>query len=262
MNEKELILLALEKYTIPKNTKGITKETLAEGLVNFKGTELTTFLGYKADSSVSEFMKKLLVDRPKGTRTEYKTFLLSSVDVKECSVCGELLPLSSFNKRSDRLIGLLSHCRNCQTAKRSEVLGTEEYKEYHKKYRIINSDKISEYQKDYASTNKDKIASRKHSYYLDNSKHILLRCKLYRENNPGAYRAYNAKRRAAKLQATPKWADQEKIRRIYNECPEGYHVDHIVPIRGKLVCGLHCEFNLQHLTAAENLAKSNKFTPC
>lgn len=60
------------------------------------------------------------------------------------------------------------------------------------------------------------------------------------------------------VEQTPKWADLDKIREIYKNCPEGYHVDHILPLRGKLVSGLHVETNLQYLTIAENLQKSNK----
>ena len=64
-----------------------------------------------------------------------------------------------------------------------------------------------------------------------------------------------------KLQATPHWANQEVIKQIYKEATEkGMHVDHIVPLNNPLVCGLHCEFNLQILPATENLRKSNKFT--
>jgi hypothetical protein len=72
-------------------------------------------------------------------------------------------------------------------------------------------------------------------------------------------RAYCAKRKATKLQRTPSWANLAAIRLIYETCPIGHHVDHIVPLQGKNVSGLHVEWNLQHLPAEENLRKSNKF---
>jgi hypothetical protein len=87
------------------------------------------------------------------------------------------------------------------------------------------------------------------------------RLKYYQDNKPLFY-AYNAKRRASKLNATPNWANLITIKEIYRTCPPGYHVDHIVPLQGKLVCGLHCEFNLQHLPASENLSKGNRFEVC
>ena len=72
--------------------------------------------------------------------------------------------------------------------------------------------------------------------------------------------SYNtAKRKAAKLKATPPWADLEKIKEFYNNCPEGYHVDHIIPLQGERVRGLHILHNLQYLPAKENLSKGNKF---
>jgi hypothetical protein len=58
--------------------------------------------------------------------------------------------------------------------------------------------------------------------------------------------------------ATPQWADRKKINAIYNNCPKGHHVDHIIPLRGKNVCGLHVHTNLRYLKARANLKKSNK----
>lgn len=57
----------------------------------------------------------------------------------------------------------------------------------------------------------------------------------------------------------PKWANTEQIRQFYVNCPEGFHVDHIIPLRGKLVCGLHVIENLQYLPAIENIKKGNRY---
>lgn len=61
------------------------------------------------------------------------------------------------------------------------------------------------------------------------------------------------------VQRTPLWASLENIYEIYKNCPCGYHVDHIIPLKGKLVSGLHVETNLQYLLAQENKIKSNNY---
>lgn len=83
--------------------------------------------------------------------------------------------------------------------------------------------------------------------------------KRYRQNNPHKLRALCMKRIAYKSFRTPIWSNLEAIKAIYANCPEGHHVDHIIPLQGKLVSGLHVPENLQYLTAEENLAKGNKF---
>jgi hypothetical protein len=71
--------------------------------------------------------------------------------------------------------------------------------------------------------------------------------------------ASSAKRRAAILKRTPSWADQEAINFFYECCPKDCHVDHIIPLQGKKVSGLHVETNLQWLPAKNNLSKGNKW---
>jgi hypothetical protein len=81
--------------------------------------------------------------------------------------------------------------------------------------------------------------------------------------------AKSAKRRAKKLQATPIWLTAEQLKEIqtfYTETKKleqetgvKYHVDHIIPLLGENVCGLHVPWNLQILTAEENQRKNNRF---
>lgn len=61
------------------------------------------------------------------------------------------------------------------------------------------------------------------------------------------------------IERTPIWEDLDLIAKFYSNCPKGYHVDHIIPLQGKLVSGLHTLTNLQYLLASDNLAKSNYF---
>tara|TARA_R110000772_G_C12995188_1_gene407496 strand:+ start:51 stop:485 length:435 start_codon:yes stop_codon:yes gene_type:complete len=86
------------------------------------------------------------------------------------------------------------------------------------------------------------------------------RIKNWRLRNRQKVLFYGSLYRARKKRACPKWANLEKIKQIYLNCPSGYHVDHITPLTNKNVCGLHVESNLQYLTAIENQKKSNKFT--
>jgi len=79
-------------------------------------------------------------------------------------------------------------------------------------------------------------------------------------------RADSAQRRAAILQRRPLWADRGLITAVYDdaikitrETGEPMHVDHIIPLQGAMVSGLHVHTNLQVIPAKVNLSKSNKW---
>lgn len=81
------------------------------------------------------------------------------------------------------------------------------------------------------------------------------------EKNKHKIRERNTYSKRSRALRVPKWTEIAKIQEFYRNCPEGYHVDHILPLKGKLVSGLHVLGNLQYLSAKDNLAKGNKYTP-
>ena len=117
----------------------------------------------------------------------------------------------------------------------------EEYKAfiYKAKHKVANEK--------YVKTEKGKLASsKKYSKYKKGNGRLLCN---FNNNN----------RRSAKLKRTPKWANLEDIKSFYKSCPKGYQVDHIIPLLGKNVSGLHVLNNLQYLTPEENLSKGNRY---
>ena len=92
------------------------------------------------------------------------------------------------------------------------------------------------------------------------------RLRTYYENNRPKFYALNQIRRAICRKAQPAWVDTKALSKIYAECLDlsartgiKYHVDHIIPLKGKGVCGLHVPWNLQIIEARENLSKGAKY---
>lgn len=104
--------------------------------------------------------------------------------------------------------------------------------------------------------------------YRKNPEAYKARARRWGANHPESVAACTAKRRADLVGATPHWVDRQAVRIIYAEAAARtretgipHHVDHRYPLRGKGFNGLHVPWNLQILTAAQNIAKSN-LTPC
>lgn len=108
--------------------------------------------------------------------------------------------------------------------------------------------------------------ARTRKYSAANREVLKVRVALWAKNNSAYVAAKATAYRAKKLKATPSWADPVKIASFYESAHglsmllgEWHHVDHIVPLQGKNVCGLHVQNNLQILTARANQSKSNHF---
>ncbi len=116
--------------------------------------------------------------------------------------------------------------------------------------------------------NKEKNTARAVAHQRKNPESAKNRCLKWRGKNKHKANAIEAKRRAAKLNATPSWLTNEDLRKIDDLFEEAtrlseetgvkYHVDHIVPLQGETVGGLHVPWNLRVIPAFDNLSKHNK----
>lgn len=133
-------------------------------------------------------------------------------------------------------------------------------------YQRQNPEKTKARKKLWYEVNKERELLKSAERYLNNFEKISARKKAYRSANKPLFNAMSAKRRA--YQRSPAWLtdfDKLKIKCIYSiasmlshENKEAWHVDHIIPLQGKEVCGLHVPNNLWFVRAEENLSKGNK----
>lgn len=117
--------------------------------------------------------------------------------------------------------------------------------------------------------NPDRVSSSRKKGQEQNKEQAAQNAKNYAKANPEWKAAHCAKRRSRKLRACPLWLTQEQLDEIevfyklaktkFKETGIPHHVDHIIPLQGKKVSGLHVPWNLQVITASENSKKNNHY---
>ena len=153
---------------------------------------------------------------------------------KSCCICKKTQPLSLFHKRGGKEVGYRSFCKQCQAEKDSKRYDSTERKI---KY-LQNHEQEKQYRKEYYQKNKEK-------YFVN-----------------------KGRRKASLINATPKWYndfDDFVLEEAYSLCKlrkemlgVEFEVDHIIPLQGKSVCGLHWHKNWSVITRTENRSKGNR----
>lgn len=155
-------------------------------------------------------------------------------------------------------------CKNCGTSLkyRSNYGCLECLRKSNRQYQAAHREQLLPKKRAWAKNNPEANRAQSNKWQKENRDKARAQQKRARVLRPDHYRAkyreYAAARRAAELRAMPAWVDRGEIERIYRGCPAGMEVDHIVPLRGRMVCGLHVPWNLQYLDALENAKKGNK----
>lgn len=184
---------------------------------------------------------------------------------KRCAMCFEVKMLSEFSIRSQRGRKYpLAYCKPCKAKREIEIRNSDlnAYNTYKRSYYRKNRSVILRKAMIARTENPSYFNERTRKWKESNKILVSKYRKRYVENNREKFAFYNSQRRAIKIMASPRWANRDEIKKIYkNALILGMQVDHIVPLKSKIVCGLHVENNLQLLSSTENRSKFNRFWP-
>lgn len=185
--------------------------------------------------------------------------------MKVCTKCKEAKPLSDFNRNKRAPGGFHRRCRPCSSADRAPRRETER-KAQMAKYHANHAESL-EKQRQYQANNRDKYRAASKKWRQENP--LMMRVvqgiwySANKDKNAASAKRYYTRKR----NRCPKWLTKEQheqIERFYwtarwltDNSGVRHSVDHIVPLFGKNVCGLHVPWNLQVLTASENSSKGN-----
>jgi 5-methylcytosine-specific restriction endonuclease McrA len=206
------------------------------------------------------------------------------MESKACKRCGEVTPLSGFYSCKTTKDGLLGQCKKCivsATQARYQA-DPDKTKKRVAEWRSANKEHARKSAAERRLANIDAEKAKARAYYEANRRAVIDKSAAWAKANPERFKHYMASRRrdpvadcektmrrlAAKKHRTPPWVSKDDFVPVYRQCRElseqlgvEHQVDHIVPLQGKNVSGLHVPWNLQIIPAQANQSKGNRFDP-
>jgi hypothetical protein len=190
--------------------------------------------------------------------------------MKTCRKCNKPKPYHEFDKKTGCIGGVVSTCKVCRKTRQDErknEINAQRRKKYSENpfkvlarnaiYQQNNKEVIAEYQSNYSKENRKSLRAYHREWSAE-----------YRVDNRASVNAKAAEYRAAKLKATPPWLTDlhrehiemfyEAAEKLTKELGIPFEVDHIIPLRGENVKGLHVPWNLQVIPMPDNRSKGNR----
>jgi hypothetical protein len=184
--------------------------------------------------------------------------LQRGITEKLCNICMELKSIKSFAKSKTNRDGYHNQCKKC--------MGKYFYEYYRK-----NKEKKYRYDRLRYIQKRGEILEKDRQKYLENREYYLTKQSEWAKSNPHIVRCQSSQKRARRKNAAPPWLNEAHKREIElmhllakaleRDTGKRYHVDHIIPLKHKNMCGLHVPWNLRVIPEGENMKKNNKFLP-
>ncbi len=192
--------------------------------------------------------------------------------MKRCASCGVEKSLGEFYVRKDSPDGYRNDCKECRKSRSLQTyFGDVDRKKEQK--REAYRKKVEANPGYHAALYWKNVERRRQSareYYKKHREKIIEKSVAYASQNKAKANATKKRYKLAKKNACPPWVLRslelrtqleffyQEAQRLTQETGVVHHVDHIIPVQGDTVCGLHVPWNLQILTASENCSKQNR----